>query len=108
MRQSAQRVFADKHRYFRIMLPFALASALVGLCLMLWGFARGEWSLAIPSYPSGRWRLMVGSIVLAGGTLLTIVTLVIPSLLPPETVRPSTATLSDPIQPVLTGQGITQ
>src|SRR5215469_13921098 len=78
---------------FDFVLPLAVIIALAGLCLILLGFSRGEWSLAIPSDPSPHWRLMVGAIALVGGSLVAVATVIAPAVLSAYAVRTSTASL---------------
>jgi hypothetical protein len=82
LRHLAGSTYPLKSRTWRMFL-FGIGSALIGLLLTLWGVLRGEWQDRLPHAPEGRWRLVVGGMVVAGGMLLTAVAVVVSQLAPP-------------------------
>lgn len=91
------------------MLALALVCILVGFSLLISGVVRGELHDQRPRNPQPHWMMVVGAIAFVGGTLLTVVTLAVPRLVPQQeavNVEQPVASSRGTIEPVSTILGI--
>lgn len=71
-----------------MMLFLAAIPTFAGIVLMARAFARGEWNDRLPSDPEPHWRLALGWVLVAGGTLVMAAMVILPWLTLSQTTPP--------------------